>query len=84
MSILTPSGQMDAALQSLFRKAQMSDEAVQAAENVSQMEMENNAQHNMECAALVCFHILSPIVNDFALCTTAVVCVFCCVQLCKI
>ena len=56
MNILTPSGQMDAALQSMFRKAQMSDEAVQAAEHVSQMEMENNVQHNMECAALVSFH----------------------------
>lgn len=52
-NIMTPRGEMDAALQSMFRKAQLSDEALQAAEQVSKVEMENNAQHNMECAALV-------------------------------
>lgn len=51
--ILTPRGQVDAALQSIFRKAQVSEDALQAAEHVSKMEMENNVQHNMECVALV-------------------------------
>lgn len=53
INLLTPTGQKDAALQSVFQKAQISDEAQQAADDMSRMEMENTALHNMECAALV-------------------------------
>jgi hypothetical protein len=53
MSILTPSGQKDAALQSVFCKAQQADEARQAAENISKMELQHNEEHNKECAQLV-------------------------------
>jgi hypothetical protein len=56
---MTPSGQMNTALQSIFRKAQMTEAALETADNVSRMELEISAEHNREIAELVCCYRLA-------------------------